>query len=235
MEGATNRQSRAHSDKTLFFLGDSHVLTVQDAFERNCFPGRQARFVAVGGATAVGLRHPVSKTQALAHFRRRLLPRRTGVIPIFQIGEVDCGFVMWVRAEKNGEPIAEQVDQSVRAYGAFLHDIRQAGYQRVVATSAVLPTILDGQLDGEVAQLRKQVRATLQERTQLTLQYNESLRSAAESAGAHFLDLTPYLINPKTGLIDDRFRHPDRNNHHLHPVTGGNMWAEAIERLLERI
>lgn len=113
----------------------------------------------LGGATAVGLRHPTSTTQSLQGYRSALLPFRRAVIPIFQLSEVDCGFVIWVRAQRFAESVQQQLEQSLTAYIQLLIEIRNAGYQDLLVTSATLPTIMDGQLNGKVSHLRREVKA----------------------------------------------------------------------------
>ncbi len=211
----------------LVFLGDSHVRAVETAKQRGLLRGFAAEFVHRGGATAVGLRHPTSKTQALKVFRRHLLPAKPDLIPIFQLGEVDCGFVVWVRAQRYGESVEEQVAQSIAAYCGFLREVREAGYEDALVTSAVLPTIGDGELDGEVQHLRREVQQNQVERTALTLRYNAALAAEVARIGLRFHDFTPRLLDPATGVIHRRFRAPDVRDHHLDPVEAAPLWAEA--------
>lgn len=84
-------------------VGDSHLRGIRRAAERGLIK-RGCVFTQVPGATAVGLRNPNSTTNALETFRAALLPRRN-VIPVIHLGEVDCGFVIWYRAEKYGESL----------------------------------------------------------------------------------------------------------------------------------
>jgi hypothetical protein len=217
---------------TLLFFGDSHLRPMMAAFADGEFGGYHCSFVAVGGATAVGLRHPTSKTLALERFRERLLPLRQGIVPIFHLGEVDCGFVIWHRAQKYGESVEVQLEQSLEAYGAFLLQCFEAGYGNMLVTAATLPTIRDGALEGEVALLRAQIQATQRQRTDLTLAYNSRLGDFCRLHGIDFLDLSAHFMDPASRLLDDSFRHPDPKDHHLHPQTGGKLWAQQILRVV---
>jgi hypothetical protein len=212
---------------TLHFLGDSHLRVPRAAYEAGLFGNTQCIFQLVGGATAVGLRHPTSKTQALLKFRTSLLPYQPQVIPIFQIGEVDCGFVIWLRAQRYGESIDAQLTASISAYRSFLREIKAAGYDPI-ATSATLPTLLDGALDGEVSLLRQEVKATFHDRTDLTLRYNDLLGAGCAEDGISYIDFTPDFIDPDTLLLNDWFRHPDKSDHHLHPERAGKIWASRV-------
>ena len=212
----------------LYFLGDSHVRPVQAAIAQGLLSPYECRSEEVGGATAVGLRHPTSKTQALSLFRDRLEPFDLRIIPIFQLGEVDCGFVIWIRAQRHGDGVKAQLDAALEAYGGFLREMRDKGYVDLIVSSATLPTIRDGQLDGQIALLRAEVKATQRERTDLTLEYNDRLQALCAKEQLQYVDLTPDLLNPDTRLLHERFRHPDPNDHHLNPATAGPVWAKRV-------
>jgi hypothetical protein len=215
-------------ERVLSFLGDSHLRPVEAAIAAGLFAPFQCRSEQVGGATAVGLRHPTSKTQALAVFRERLYPFEPHLIPVFQIGEVDCGFVIWVRSRRYGESVRDQLDASLEAYAGFLREIRDLGYHDLIVTSATLPTICDNQLDGEVALLRAEVKASHRDRTDLTLEYNQRLADICLAEDLRFADLTLDLLDPTTRLLHHRFRHPDPKDHHLNPQTAGPVWARRV-------
>jgi len=218
--------------RTLHFLGDSHLRAPRHAAEQGWFEPFATEFTLVGGATAVGLRHPTSQTQALQVYRDQLLPCRPDKLPIFQLGEVDCGFVIWVRAQRYGESVSQQLSASLEAYGGFLAEMMAAGYGDIIVTSAMLPTIRDGQLDGEVSHLRREVKASLAERTALTMEYNARLEDLCAELGANFVDFTPHLMDPACGVLAEAFRHPDKADHHLDPELGGRLWVRLVADVL---
>lgn len=217
----------AQSSNMLYFLGDSHLRAVTIAINAGLFGGIRCQVEYVGGATAVGLRHPTAKTQALVKYRECLLPFRPDVIPVFQLGEVDCGFVIWLRAQRYGESIDQQFEASIHAYRGFLKEVKNAGYSPLV-TSATLPTIRDGDLDGEVSLLRHEVRATYRERTELTLRYNDRLKTICSEEKLGYIDFDIDLIDPETKLLREWFRHPDPKDHHLHPERAGELWVRRV-------
>lgn len=212
----------------ILFLGDSHLRPARYADAQGWFSPYPCRFVEVGGATAVGLRHPTSKTQALVKYRKVLRRTSRRNILVFQLGEVDCGFVIWHRAAKYNEDIDTQLQQALTAYTDFLREVARMGFKQVVVTSAMLPTIHDGQLDGEVARLRHEVTASLSERTKLTMRFNRELAAAVKQIGLDYLDFSDALMDPATSLVRDRFRHYDPADHHLHPDEGGRLWASRL-------
>ncbi|WP_372396107.1 hypothetical protein ABMY26_12820 [Azospirillum sp. HJ39] len=216
-----------------YFVGDSHVQSFEIAATFGLFR-RPSRFLVVPGATAVGLRNPESHTQAIVQFQQALLPVLPGVVPVIQLGEVDCGFVIWWRAQTLGEPVDAQLTESISAYACFIDSLIDAGYGRVVVTGAVLPTIPDGQRQGAVARARHTVTASLRQRTDLTLRYNERLAAEAARRGLPYIDISARVLDTGTGLIAEAYRSPNPRDHHLHPIRGAYAWADAVNSLEDR-
>jgi hypothetical protein len=52
----------------------------------------------VGGATAQGAVNPNSKTDALAIFQKKIKYTNADNI-LIMLGEVDCGYLIWVRSK----------------------------------------------------------------------------------------------------------------------------------------
>jgi len=211
-------------------VGDSHVSAFRNASHRGLID-YPCKITDVGGATAVGLRNPNSLTDAIGHFKKALLPPAVGTIPVIQIGEVDCGFVIWYRSARYNESVAIQLEQAVAAYFAFVNTLIASGHNAIVISGATLPTIMDGQDWSEIANARREVTATLVQRTDLTLLYNEKLRVGAEVRGLPFIDIAHYVLDTKTHTISDFFRHPDLADHHLDPDKAGALWATELNRV----
>lgn len=210
-----------------FIFGDSHIVNFHYAHRQKLID-RPCRFKKVGGATAVGLRNPNSITDALGQFKGVLIPAQPDIIPVIHIGEVDCGYLIWWRAQKYDEPIAKQFEESINAYFAFVDQLLAAGYPSVVVTGASLPTIRDGQYLGDIASARREVTATLKQRTDLTLRYNNRLKKEADIRMLPFVDVSGDMIDPHTGTVADKFRSTDAKDHHLNPAHAGPCWGEAL-------
>lgn len=217
-------------DRKWAIFGDSHIINFHHASRRKLID-RACQFKKVGGATAVGLRNPNSITNALGQFEEMLIPMQPDVIPVIHIGEVDCGYLIWWRAMTYGEGIDVQFEESIQAYFAFVDRLLAAGYPAVIATGATLPTIRDGQYLGDIASFRREVTATLSERTNLTLRYNRRLRREAHVRMLPFVDVSEEMIDPDTGVVADRFRSIDPKDHHLNPEHAGPLWAEALNKV----
>jgi hypothetical protein len=147
------------------------------------------------------------------------------------LGEVDCGFLIWYRAQKYRVSVEDQLDESFRNYAAFLDEIRERGRYQVIIAAVPPPTLLDGQVWGDVADARKEIHASLAERTELTKVYNERLRGWTQRTGRSFLDYEADVLDPSTGLVRSNLRNPDPLDHHLDPAKFARVLAVGLHRL----
>jgi len=219
----------------LHFVGDSHIDYLRDASKYGYFTGREITTCCVGGATAVGMRNPKSQTNALATFRKSLENLDRATIIIIQLGEVDCGFVIWYRAKKYFETVDQQLAESISSHLDFAKSVLDMGFKRVILTSATLPTIKDDHPWGEIADLRREIATPIADRTALTHQYNAALRAGAARLGMGYADIGAAVLDPVTGIIRDDFRHPNPKNHHIHPVEGPKVWGAYLTPEIERL
>jgi hypothetical protein len=206
-------------------LGDSHLRVFYYISRRHLLPSARFHVFSVAGATSIGLTKPKSRTRALSRFNSRIAQAKPWQQFLLQIGEVDCGFAIWYWADRLGLSVTEQLEVSIRNYTTFLESLTANGSPPWVL-SAPLPTIRDGQDWGEVAKARREVTASQQARTDLTLEYNERLREACRTIGAEFVDVTSDQLDPQTGVVADRYLNPDPLNHHL----AHEPYAEEIVR-----
>lgn len=193
-------------------LGDSHAavfeglrLPVQGLADAQGF-----EVCSVGRATASGLENPNSATHARERFVQALAAQPCQDVVVL-LGEVDTGFVIWHRAQTRGIPVLDSLDQTLCTYTGFLDELARS--RRVWVLSAPLPTIQDGQSWGEVANLRREVRASLFERTQLTLMFNNAVAEHARRNAMRHVNLDPHSIGGDR-LVRDALRSPDPLDHH---------------------
>jgi len=201
--------------KTIHCLGDSHVLALDHVSRKRIWLQTVFEVRHVNGATALGLVNPNSKTNAFNIFHDYVRKIHPEDHLLFCFGEVDCGFVIWYRAKKYGACIDEQLQESLNNYINFLENIRSMRFERIIITSVPLPTIRDGQHWGDVANLRKDVSTSLRARTDLTIAYNDCLRTYCKSRDCVFLDLEKITLDNATRLVKEEFRNPNPLNHHL--------------------
>lgn len=212
------------SKEEVLVLGDSHAGIFQQPTLQTHFSRYQFRVVSVPGATVSGLSNPKAKTQALPTFLQALR-ETTAKILIFQMGEVDTGFVIWYRAQRDGVDVAEALERAVTNYQDLLE--RGAALGRVICISAPLPTIPDGHVFGAVADARKEVKATQSERTELTTRFNGRMREYCAARSFTYIDLDPESLGPD-GIVHPRLLNPRASDHHYDP----NVYAELIRTRL---
>src|SRR3972149_2878198 len=170
--------------RELVCLGDSHVDVYKYIQEHNLLPNFSIEVKNVGGATAMGMVNPNSRTNALKIFTEYLKDKNKNSVILVQLGEVDCGFVIWYRAKKYHLSVKSQLNN----YFSFVKDIKPK-FKHIVITGAALPTIKDGQDWGEVANLRREVKVPIIKRTKLTLDYNSALKKFAVNNSFIYLDI----------------------------------------------
>ena len=216
---------------TLHCIGDSHLMYFERVARENLWLHTEFKFCVVQGATATGLANPHSQTDALAIFARYIDSQPVDNPLLFCLGEVDCGFVIWYRAAKYGIPISEQFQTSLKNYCAFIDGVYQKGHSNIIISSVPFPTIIDGQDWGKIANLRREVRASLVERTQLTMQYNERLHLYCINRGFQYLDISGETLDQESGGVKDKFRNPDPFDHHLNPKSMSSIIAPKLRYL----
>lgn len=216
----------------VFYLGDSHVRYIKKAAKFGLLSPHYVSGVEVGGATAVGMRNPNSQTDAIGRFRRKAGDQSRDAILVFHLGEVDCGYVIWYRAEKYHESIEHQMMNSIDAYFEFVDELLSKDFGRIIITGATLPTITDDDQVGEVVIKRSSITATQEQRTALTVRYNELLRDGACRRGLPYIDVDEHVVDPDTGLVDTRMRHPNPENHHMNGNYASVYWAHELREAI---
>lgn len=199
-------------------IGDSHVGVFEYIASNPVkykFNKIRFSFCKVYGATNMGLANPNSKTEAMPIFKSYIKTVKKKDIAILLMGEVDCGFVIWYRAEKHGLSIDTQLETSLSNYKKFILDICNILNKNVIICSVPLPTIKDGQTIGDIANKRSSVKASQRDRTNLTLKYNAYLQKFCENINLHYLDFEHETLDPVTGMVSDVFLNETGTDHHL--------------------
>jgi hypothetical protein len=202
---------------TLHCLGDSHTRMFEHVARRRFWWHTRFQFCVVKGATTTGLANPISKTRAYPIFQQYLGGINASDHLLFCMGEVDCGFVIWYRAQKYGDSVQAQMELAVRNYTQFVDQCIARGFKNIILCSAPLPTILDDQEWGEVATSRKEVKTSLRARTDLTRAFNQQIKAYCQLNGLQYLDYESETLDPETQVVSDAFRNQDHLDHHLDP------------------
>ena len=106
------------------------------------------------------------------------------------------------------------------------------GHDRIGVVSVAPSTIDDYAKWKGLGSARREVTASIEERTALTVAYNHELAAWARRTSSAFLDLDPDLLDPSTGLVVPRFIHADPTEHHLDPDALTEVLVERIQELL---
>jgi hypothetical protein len=198
--------------KKILVLGESHAFVFAHSSRfKTTFNNYDWDVLAVMGATISGLDNPNSKTKALPKFKEKLEDGYRDKV-IVLLGEVDLGFVIWHRAEKYGGSPMDFCNQAIRNYQLFLKEVEQKTGE-IIVISAPLPTIPDDAISGEVANLRKSIKATQFERTSLTKYFNQKMSELCIDFRYSFLNLDN-LSTGDNGLVAPFLLNKDKTDHH---------------------
>jgi hypothetical protein len=211
-------------------LGDSHASVFNSETLRLLLPEYTFEVTSVGGATVSGLKNPNAVTQAMPQFTAALEASTANTV-IVMLGEVDTGFVIWHRAQKYGNEVSQMLQLAVDNYQKLLEDIKQTHH--VVCISTPLPTIRDGMDWGEVANLRKEVTATLAERTRLTIEFNKLMEIFCARQGISHINMDSLSMDD-SGCLKESLRNSDPSDHHYDLSAHARMIAPLLIPVLER-
>jgi hypothetical protein len=209
-------------------VGDSHAFVFDRYQFKKAFPKYFFSMAIVRGATVSGLKNPRSKTQAMPIFRSKIQNSKAK-IAIVLLGEVDTGFVIWYRAEKYQTPVESMLEMAVKNYCNLLTEISQKA--RVICISTPLPTIEDDNDWGEIANLRKEVKATQLQRTNLTLEFNQAMQTFCTENNMIYISLDRDSLG-ENGLVDPYLLNKDRNDHHYDREKYTNLLIDRLKPIL---
>lgn len=199
--------------KKVKVLGDSHA----QAFD--FYTGSDFIFdvTVVHGATARGAINPNTKTNALNIFKDNLGKGKCEKI-IVCLGEVDCGYLVWYKNKFEGLDVLGQMHESVARLKKFIKQEVEQHYQpeQIYLLAAIPPTIEDNADKRFLAGARSKIDASIKERLDLTIKYNQQLSLISSENGWNMIDPTSQILN-EDGRIKKEYKHPDEWNHHLNP------------------
>lgn len=212
IEFLVSKQSFGRKDivkRNVLVIGDSHAKVFEKDIIKNQTPRINWNVVSVVGATLSGLDNPNSKTQALPVFEWALSASRYESI-VFQLGEVDLGFVIHYRSKFNNVDVDSAFNKALENYKNLI--LKAKKQAPVLVMSTCLPTISDDST-GDVANARKEIDIGQLERTRMTLLFNEKIREWCDNNGVLFINLDPFVIGGD-GLINKKFIKKDKADHH---------------------
>ena len=193
--------------------GDSHVKVFRGLNHQKWVGKRRFRTVSVKGATAYGIGNPNSSTNAFHIFTSRLNDVPKGRDIIFMMGEVDVGFLVWLRAEKTGSAVVKCMEEAFQRYTSFLSDVK-ADHPNIKICSVPLPTISDDDAHGDIANARSEVNVTQKERTELTLKFNSMLKVWSRENEFEYFDFDLLALDVETNLVKESLLNKNTSDHH---------------------
>jgi len=216
-------------DMNICVLGDSHT-TVFNHCNSDTIT---FDVVEVRGATAQGCVNLNSATNALEIYKEHIMKTNAYDKIMIMLGEVDCGYLVWVRSKRYNITIESQIDLCITNIRTFVSNVLVTnGYkwEQIILCGVHLPTIKDNidpkYLNGD----RKEVNTSQYERTLLTLEYNKRLEEMSKKNGCNYTDITKYIIGDD-GLVKPYFLKMDPIDHHLENRKIVDFWKYEINKL----
>lgn len=220
-----------HGLYTINCLGDSHAEIFGLIEEEGVLKRTRLNSCVVPGATAIGMANPNSKTKALTVFRNYLKKISKKEAVLLLLGEVDCGYLIWYRAQEKKYEFEEQYQLSLGNYIKLIEWVVDQGFMSIIVCEAPLPTILDGQDWGEVANMRKNVKATIHQRTALTRRYNQEIKNFCNERSIKFISYEKNILDPNKIIIMDLYKSKDPLNHHLDAEMFSVIMVDKLKKL----
>jgi hypothetical protein len=182
-------------------LGDSHSGVFKDCNSNEI----TFDVKIVPGATAQGCVNLNNMTNSLEIFKNHIMNTKKYDKVMIMLGEVDCGYLIWVRSKRYNISIESQIDLCLKNINIFIDNILlKNGYtsEQIILCGAHLPTIKDNCDPKWLNGARKEVDISQYERTLKTLEFNKLLEEMAKTNGNKYIDITKYIIG-EDGLIKD--------------------------------
>ena len=221
-------------EASIVAMGDSHISVFK--YISLILPNWSIEICEVGGATAQGAVNPNSKTNALSMFSSMLdqIDARQKFI-LLNLGEVDCGFVIWYRAQKYNENVQYQLLRSTSNYISFIQNVVLKKFcpEQILIASALPPSIEDNIDPRFLCGARADVKVNIYRRTRLTFLYNEILRFQCEELGFKYVDVFTRLLLVESGIIDPRYKNENPWDHHLSPRKSAPIWIDEISKIID--
>jgi hypothetical protein len=218
----------------ILVLGDSHV----EVFNYCNKKQKNIHFevVKVGGATAQGSVNPNSATNALSIFKDKLnkIKHNHFKYIIINLGEVDCGFVIWYRKNKYNIGIEDQLKITTDNLFNFinLEILPHFESSKIIINGSVLPTIKDNTNKQYLTGARSEIDVSQIDRTKLTIKYNNILKHFSLINGYNYMDITSYILDNDTKLVNTFFLNKNIFDHHLDNENTYKLWLCELYKII---
>jgi hypothetical protein len=218
----------------ILVLGDSHSGIFNYCNEKQT--KIHFEVIIVGGATAQGSVNPNNTTNSLNIFKETLqnIKKEEFNYIIINLGEVDCGFVIWYRKDKHNISIDEQLSITTNNLFQFiqLEVLPYFDSSAVIINGSVLPTIKDNTNKKYLVGARSQVNASQIDRTKLTIRYNNILKEYAFENNHNYMDITNNILDNNTNIIKPNFLNKNKFDHHLDNEATYKLWLDELYKII---
>ncbi|MDB9900157.1 hypothetical protein OAC86_01280 [bacterium] len=221
----------AHDATKLLLIGDSHAEALS-AYEGSDFYFDRG---LKHGSTARGCINPDSKTRAF-HFFNNGIKLTDAKHVVISLGEVDCGFMIWLKHQHDGTPINQLFEESMTNLMRLIkeHVMLKFNTKNIFVMTippAFIVTNTDKRhLNGD----RAAVDPSLNERKNLISKWNKRLLKESKKIGFNLIDINNKIIDKHTGEINSKYRTPYQWNHHLWPYTCANLFIDEINKNIHK-
>lgn len=218
----------------ILVLGDSHseIFNYCNSKQKNIF----FKVIVVPGATAQGSVNPNSGTNALNIYKEKLNNININDFKyiIINLGEVDCGFVIWYRKDKYNISIESQLEITTNNLFKFinLEIVNKFEPSKIIINGSVLPTIKDNTNKNYLSGARSNVNASQLDRTILTIKYNDILKNHCLLNGYNYMDITNYILDNETKVVNEKFLNKNIYDHHLDNENTCMLWLNELYKII---
>jgi len=219
-------------------LGDSHSRIF--SYMNNKQKEYKFKIQMVNGASAYGSINQNSKTRAFNEYTDYLeenkIKNKKNKKIIIMLGEVDCGYLIYVRSQRHSITIDEQINCCIDNLSKFIKNELVDKFKfhpsDIIICGSILPTIKDNTDKNFLNGSRKEVKESQQIRTEKTLLYNSLLKSEAEKNNYNYIDITEHIINKKTNIVKDFYLNSNKYDHHLNNKRTYKLWFNELNKII---
>lgn len=219
--------------KNILILSDSHGGVFEYIHDNHLLAPHYINAEIIGGATAYGLSKETSSTNAFEKFIQGIKRFRNYTTILIQLGEVDCSFILWKKAEAKNKTPEEMIQYSINGYEKLINKLTELK-KAIIISGAILPTLKDNEKAGETAQLRNTINATQKERTNLILQFNLELQKLAKKHNLIYIDITDETLDKDTQVIATQYVRKDKIDHHQSFQATAPIWVKKLYEVLKK-
>jgi hypothetical protein len=216
--------------KVIECFGDSHARVFRKLNTEDSESQFRYRTTFVRGASARSFMSFSSKTNARNIFEKRLVRLRSYSELFFLAGEVDCGATFWLK-KKTESDLNETlfISESVERYALFLTELSDRGF-KIFVFSVPLPILNDKEASNNIVGVRKSLTCSQSDVTRLVRLFNMKLSQRIENSNIKYIDLTIFITDSKSGIVDASLKSAKEGDHHY----DRNIYAKRISSALNK-